>query len=149
MSKQSRHVWRVAIKNARYPPCPDNMSEPRYAALLFDNGYCTVRTRGLQLRPQKTKRSYSCRNVVALRQTRRCSVPESACVVPAVVLGELNNLSCFFSELEDETIVSARADFCSAMLASTQLVDLPGIMCSSQWSHSNQVRQLSIVQLIS
>ncbi|KAG8941596.1 hypothetical protein FRC03_004312 [Tulasnella sp. 419] len=39
MSKTARHIWRSARQNQlpTLPPCPDDLSEPRYIALLFSN----------------------------------------------------------------------------------------------------------------
>jgi hypothetical protein len=42
MSKESRLVWRAAFENADVPEQPDCLSEPLYAALLFDY-HCMVR----------------------------------------------------------------------------------------------------------
>ncbi|KAK1219536.1 hypothetical protein PQX77_017724 [Marasmius sp. AFHP31] len=36
-SSSSRSVWQDALRNASCPPTPDDMSEPRFAALLFDS----------------------------------------------------------------------------------------------------------------
>ncbi|CAE6475558.1 unnamed protein product [Rhizoctonia solani] len=38
MTKSSRHIWLDAMKNVEgLPPCPSNMSEPEYVALLYTN----------------------------------------------------------------------------------------------------------------
>ncbi|KAK1219552.1 hypothetical protein PQX77_017741 [Marasmius sp. AFHP31] len=37
LSSSSRSVWQDALRNAGCPPTPDDMSEPRFAALLFDS----------------------------------------------------------------------------------------------------------------
>ena len=43
MSKSSRPIWKTALDNvAELPPCPDDLSEPLYAALVFDV-HCFVR----------------------------------------------------------------------------------------------------------
>ncbi|EIW52750.1 uncharacterized protein TRAVEDRAFT_90169, partial [Trametes versicolor FP-101664 SS1] len=42
MTRKSRSVWRSCLGNVRgLPPCPDEMNEPAYAALLFER-ICTV-----------------------------------------------------------------------------------------------------------
>jgi hypothetical protein len=43
MTKESRLVWRAAFENVDVPEHPDALSEPLYAALLYDN-HCMVRT---------------------------------------------------------------------------------------------------------
>ena len=42
MSKDSRPVWRAAFQNVDAPECPNDLSEPLYAALLYDRT-CMVR----------------------------------------------------------------------------------------------------------
>ncbi|KAG8940628.1 hypothetical protein FRC03_005279 [Tulasnella sp. 419] len=39
MSKSAKHIWRGARENQlpTLPPCPDDLSEPQYIALLFTN----------------------------------------------------------------------------------------------------------------
>ncbi|KAG8917340.1 hypothetical protein FRC02_003169 [Tulasnella sp. 418] len=39
MSKSAKHIWRSARENQlpTLPPCPDDLSEPQYIALLFTN----------------------------------------------------------------------------------------------------------------
>ena len=42
MSRDSRAIWRAALGRAEdLPPCPNDMSEPLYAALVFDQ-HCFV-----------------------------------------------------------------------------------------------------------
>ena len=42
MSKESRRIWMTALGRAvDLPPCPSDMSEPLYAALVFDH-HCFV-----------------------------------------------------------------------------------------------------------
>lgn len=42
MSRNSRPVWRAAFENVDVPECPDDLSDPLYAALLYDH-FCMVR----------------------------------------------------------------------------------------------------------
>ncbi|KAH7332989.1 hypothetical protein B0J17DRAFT_619431 [Rhizoctonia solani] len=42
MSRLSSHIWHGAMKNVRgLPPCPDDLSEPHFLALLFSK-HCTM-----------------------------------------------------------------------------------------------------------
>ncbi len=41
MSKTSKHIWKVAREAHGVPNCPDDLSEPRFADLLFGKG-CSV-----------------------------------------------------------------------------------------------------------
>lgn len=43
MTRSARHLWVASFRNVPgVPPCPPYISEPRYAAVLFDQ-YCFVR----------------------------------------------------------------------------------------------------------
>jgi len=41
MSFFSAFLWKKARERAGMPPCPDHLSEPRFAALFFDK-FCDV-----------------------------------------------------------------------------------------------------------
>jgi len=41
MSCSSAFLWKKARERAGMPPCPDHLSEPRFAALFFDK-FCDV-----------------------------------------------------------------------------------------------------------
>ena len=41
MSRRSRPIWMSVLDNVvELPPCPTDMSEPLYAALVFDHHCC-------------------------------------------------------------------------------------------------------------
>ena len=49
LSKGNRQVWRIALHAVPLlPPCPKDMSEPLYTALVFDT-YCWVSRHGLSI----------------------------------------------------------------------------------------------------
>jgi hypothetical protein len=51
MSKNSKHIWRAARSNTDLPECPDNLSEPMYAALVYENicQVCLIKLCALEL----------------------------------------------------------------------------------------------------
>lgn len=42
MSKDSKRIWRISREASEIPDCPEDLSEPQYADLLFGIG-CYVR----------------------------------------------------------------------------------------------------------
>ena len=41
MSKSATRVWLIALQGFGLPPCPEDLSPPQYASLLFDK-FCMV-----------------------------------------------------------------------------------------------------------
>lgn len=41
LSRQSKHIWKASRDAIEMPPCPDDLSEPRYASLVFETN-CDV-----------------------------------------------------------------------------------------------------------
>lgn len=43
LSKVNKSIWVLSLKSLDLPPCPEDLNEPQYASLVFDN-YCNVST---------------------------------------------------------------------------------------------------------